>query len=870
MVEIRSQGMCRADGKVYEKLLVSGLGPKSCLRVVVDPELVPAPLHALVVDLGAEEQGARVFVGVCDIPYGSSGRYVIAETDREGRVLATDVREVDFERAKWESRVNYRVRRSLCDQIRLCDQGLSDDGSVRLSVRSVVPAPTHVIYRLTYRLPDDRPAKVRALVVNDALEAVCTAPVFMGEGTVRLADGASFAREVQLSVRVPWNQRVAYLYAWDAERPGTLACEVVAKERADALVEQATRELFVNAGVDPYYKEWFSQQRPTEHELGLQRRATLPEMPLFSLIVPLFRTPAGFFSEMLESVLAQSYQRWELVLVNASPEMEGLCRQVEEACARDARVRSVTLERNLGISENTNAGIAVATGDFVGFFDHDDVIEPNLLFEYARAVSERPDTDVLYCDEDKIDEAGELSSPFFKPAFGIDDLRGYNVVCHLLCIRRTLLDQLEPNTAEFDGAQDHNLTLEAAERARYVNHVPRMLYHWRATASSTAGNADSKPYAAEAGMRAVRAHLDSLNGGSYGAEVWAPSSVDYNNDTHTVGKDLGNEILAELKSLGLYDRGVRFRTITGDGEEAYYYEDGSRGDYYGIIRYARRAGIPGIIVEHAFIDNSGDYNSFLSSDAKLKELGVADAEGIASYYGLTKAVESDFAPVYDYSYYVANNKEVASMGREEAFRHFLVTGMKKGLQASASFSPSFYKNNNADLRFKFGSLMAAYYYHYLKTGKSEGRAGTGSATAVVTLWRLYNPYTGEHFYTSSDYERNVNVYQGWNYEGIGWEAPTEGKQVYRLYNRYVKGGDHHYTMDTHERDELVKAGWTYEKDAATWCSGGDVPLYRQYNPYATTGTHNYTTNAEERDFLIKEGWRDEKIAWYGVYGGQQA
>ena len=368
----------------------------------------------------------------------------------------------------------------------------------------------------------------------------------------------------------------------------------------------------------------------------------------------------------------------------------------------------------------------------------------------------------------------------------------------------------------------------------------------------------------------VSQHLNSLNGRTAGAEVWAPSSVDYNHDTHTVGTALGEEILKELKALGLGNRGVRYRMVSGLGEEAYDYADGSTGDYYGIIRYARRAGIPGIIIEHAFIDNSSDYNNFLNSDAKLKNLGVADATGIASYYGLKKAKESDFTAVYDYNYYVSNHSDLASMNREQAFNHFLEYGMKEGRQACASFSPSFYRYNNADLRLKFGSLMAAYYYHYKNSGKAEGRAGTGTAAAVVTLWRLYNPYTGEHFYTSSDSERNVNVYQGWKYEGIGWEAPAEGKKVYRLYNKYVSGGDHHYTLSVEERDSLVKAGWTYESDAATWYSGGDVPLYRQYNPFAATGTHNYTTSIEERDNLVKEGWKDESIAWYGLYKGQQA
>ena len=170
----------------------------------------------------------------------------------------------------------------------------------------------------------------------------------------------------------------------------------------------------------------------------------------------------------------------------------------------------VELEENLGISENTNAGIAVATGDFVCFFDHDDVLEPSILFEYALAVNERPDTDLIYCDEDKLLPDGTLSQPFFKPDFSIDLLRNNNYVCHMLTVRRSLLQEIEPNTREYDGAQDHNLTLRASERARHVAHVARVLYHWRISPTSTAGNAGTKSYASEAGLRAVREHLERV------------------------------------------------------------------------------------------------------------------------------------------------------------------------------------------------------------------------------------------------------------------------------------------------------------------------------------------------------------------------
>ena len=141
----------------------------------------------------------------------------------------------------------------------------------------------------------------------------------------------------------------------------------------------------------------------------------------------------------------------------------------------------------------------------------------------------------------------------------------------------------------------------------------------------------------------------------------------------------------------------------------------------------------------------------------------------------------------------------------------------------------------------------------------------------AAMYRLYNPYTGEHFYTSSEVERDSLVSVGWESEGEGWVAPSAGAPVYRLYNPYVEGGDHHYTLSVVERDYLVEQGWRDE--GVGWYSASDedgnaidgaVPIYRQYNPYATTGTHNYTTSEVEKDSLVAAGWNDEGVAWYGI------
>ena len=135
----------------------------------------------------------------------------------------------------------------------------------------------------------------------------------------------------------------------------------------------------------------------------------------------------------------------------------------------------------------------------------------------------------------------------------------------------------------------------------------------------------------------------------------------------------------------------------------------------------------------------------------------------------------------------------------------------------------------------------------------------------VVMFRLYNPWTGEHFYTSSDVERDANIELGWRYEGVGWIAPGKGAEVYRMYNPYVTGGDHHYTMSAEERDSLVEAGWKYE--GVAWYSADKetgVPVLREYNPFATTGTHNYTISQDEHDNLVSLGWKDEGIAWYAA------
>ena len=263
------------------------------------------------------------------------------------------------------------------------------------------------------------------------------------------------------------------------------------------------------AAVDRRYTDTFKVDWTLPRsELEVQRRTEFKIRPKFSVIVPLYRTPLAYLDDMILSVLDQTYSNFELLLVNASPEDEALAQAVASWRERDPRIVVVDLAENRGITENTNEGIKAATGDFLCFLDHDDVLAPDALFCYAKALDEYPTTDMFYSDEDHLEEDGSHTCPYFKPDWNPDLLMGMNYVCHFLAVRKSVVDAMELPTKEFDGAQDHHMAFRVSEVARNIYHCRRVLYHWRVHPGSTASGVDEKPYAVEAGRLAVQAHLD--------------------------------------------------------------------------------------------------------------------------------------------------------------------------------------------------------------------------------------------------------------------------------------------------------------------------------------------------------------------------
>ena len=259
------------------------------------------------------------------------------------------------------------------------------------------------------------------------------------------------------------------------------------------------------------YDTWLRIMRVSRQELFEQRKTKFSYAPKFSVVVPLYHTPAKFLKDLVRSMMYQSYANWELCLVNASPEDVHLTSLLENWAMRDKRIRVIRLEKNLGIAQNTNAGIAASTGEFIAFLDHDDFLEPDALFCYADALNKDKTIDVFYSDEDKTDEyAAHYFYPHFKSDFNIDLLHANNYMCHFLAVRKSLVDTVGGLNEKFDGAQDYDFVLRLTEHTKKIYHCQRILYHWRCSNQSTAASQGNKMYAIHAGKAALNAHYKRL------------------------------------------------------------------------------------------------------------------------------------------------------------------------------------------------------------------------------------------------------------------------------------------------------------------------------------------------------------------------
>lgn len=250
-----------------------------------------------------------------------------------------------------------------------------------------------------------------------------------------------------------------------------------------------------------------------------------------SILVPLYNTPIKFLKEMIESVQNQTYKNWELCLADGSDDSHNEVGEfVLGKIKKDNRILYKKLENNLGISENTNACISMATGDYISLFDHDDLLHPSALYFVVKAINEK-NADFIYTDEVTFLDGNvkNLVNLHYKPDFAIDTLRSYNYICHLTTFKATLLEKTGGFRKECDGSQDYDLILRLTEQAENIVHVPEILYFWRGHKNSTAQDITSKPYIINAAHKALGDHLQrtGLKGKVYDGIIPSTYRISY-------------------------------------------------------------------------------------------------------------------------------------------------------------------------------------------------------------------------------------------------------------------------------------------------------------------------------------------------------
>lgn len=410
------------------------------------------------------------------------------------------------------SKLTYAVERSYAASLRDCDR--SEHASC-ISVRftQVVEDGQIVVVRAAVDIPHSaKPDAQLALQVVDATGFPIERELFILEDCAHaLSDNGFALRRVSIALRLPIDDHgVGVVASVDDGYTQCAGCMLL--DDTYAALRFGFLDATKDAAHDPAYQNWWLHHKICDELYDEQKNHSFTASPYFSIIVPLFCTPLAFFEYMYASVCAQSYERWQLVLVNASPPDSKLTRRLKNLT--DKRVVLIQT-KNEGIAHNTNVGILAAAGDYLCFLDHDDALARDALFAYAQEIESHPTCDLIYCDEDRFTGRMEVRTPFFKPDYSPELLRAHNYITHFLCVSKTAQERIGLMDARFDGAQDYDFILRISECARCISHIPRVLYHWRIHAGSTSAHPQSKSYASEAGRAALQAHCDRIGMQAY-------------------------------------------------------------------------------------------------------------------------------------------------------------------------------------------------------------------------------------------------------------------------------------------------------------------------------------------------------------------
>lgn len=378
------------------------------------------------------------------------------------------------------------------------------------------------------------------------------------------------------------------------------------------------------------YTKWMQQRLPDKETVENQRKHVFAYNPTISIVIPLYNTPLNYLEEVIESIREQTYPKWELCLADGS-DNETVQNFIREKYAQETRIVYEKLKDNKGISENTNAALELATGEYIMLSDHDDVVVQGALFEIVSALNREVRPDIIYTDEDKVNMNGKhYFEPHFKPDFNWYMLRSNNYICHIFVVNKEIIDRVGAFRSEFDGAQDYDFILRCCEATDKICHIPKALYHWRCHPNSTAGNPESKRYAFEAGKRALEAHYKRLgieaevestaNPGRYRTKMKVQGmpkiSIIIPNKDHTEDLELCLSSIAEKSTYQNYEILVVENNSTEEKTFAYYREAEKTYENLRVLTWKDEFNYAAIN-NFAAREAAGEYLLFLNNDVEV-------------------------------------------------------------------------------------------------------------------------------------------------------------------------------------------------------------------------------------------------------------
>lgn len=259
------------------------------------------------------------------------------------------------------------------------------------------------------------------------------------------------------------------------------------------------------------YEAFRRRYFPDKKELNRQRKEQFVYEPLFSIVVPLYKTPLSYLEDLIWSIQAQTYEKWKLYLSDGSGKESSLKEVLRNYARKEKRIHIIENDCRLNISDNTNRALEQVDGGYVVFVDHDDTLAPDALYECVKVLNREPDVEVIYTDSDKLSENGKrYSEPCFKPDFNMELLRCQNYICHLTVIQKRFLDKVGYLNSNYSGVQDYDHILRCVEQTNRIVHIPKILYHWRMCPGSVAVDTDNKPYTYELFQKILREHYDRM------------------------------------------------------------------------------------------------------------------------------------------------------------------------------------------------------------------------------------------------------------------------------------------------------------------------------------------------------------------------